>query len=49
MYLSVGVAILLIDVARDWCDLDYGRTDIVEYAIFWPLRLLLGDYACGGE
>ncbi len=47
LYLAMGVAVYLNDVARGWCELDLSFGYLFWWAFFWPLRLLYGDVICG--
>ncbi len=47
MYLSLGAAVYLIDIARDWCGSDpFDWYASVWYALFWPIRFLSSGSFC---
>lgn len=46
MYLSLGVAVYLIDIAQDWCNLEFSLDGLFWRSLLWPPRLFYGNAYC---
>ncbi len=46
IYVSMGLAVYVNDIARGWCNLDFSFENLGAYLIVWPFRLFYGDAYC---